>query len=74
MGFTAADRILENIVGSAYEWCYFQHGYSRHEIIFHRLKERITEPGVFSYVSPDRKDYYDLLPGGLYRLKQPGSF
>lgn len=73
MGFSWADRVLENIVGSAYEY-YYDKANERRVTIFGRLAERIRETGVFSYVSPDRKDYYDLLPGGLYRLKNPGSF
>ena len=71
--FTPQDQMLENIPGSAYEFCWHQN-YRTRGIIFERLVKTLPgDDGVVSYVSPDRVDFYDKLPSGLYRLKQKGS-
>ncbi len=50
--FTAADRVLENIIGSAYEYRYWRSNYDR-SITFERLPQPLTDPTA--YVSPDRR-------------------
>lgn len=69
--FTVADRILENIVGSAYEFRYYE-DYPSCGTVFERLMKP-REDGLLSYVSPDRRDFYDKQPNGLYRRK-PGKW
>ncbi len=53
---TAADRILESIVGSAYEYWYEEDPMDGH-FIFGRLNQPLTN-GSRTYVSPDRRDRY----------------
>lgn len=53
---TAADRILENIVGSAYEFWYEEDPMDGN-MLFGRLKEPLTD-GRRTYVSPDRRHDY----------------
>jgi len=66
-GFTVADRILENIVGSSYEYFYV-YNYRLRTTMFGR-RTKPTEEDFCTYVSPDRRDYYEQLPNGLYKLK-----
>lgn len=54
--FNDADRVLENIVGSGYEYWYRRND-SRDSITFGRLDQPYTD-GRRSYVSPDRRDRY----------------
>lgn len=49
--FTPADRVLENVVGSAWGWSYSEDLYNRH-ITF----KRILDDGERTYVSPDRRE------------------
>ena len=49
--FTPADQILENIVGSAYEFYYWYNSYTQ-RFIFERLKKPSDTP---VYISPDRR-------------------
>jgi hypothetical protein len=51
--FTAADRVLENIMGSAYEYRYDE-CHMNGDITFFRL-EKPLENGRKSYTSPDRR-------------------
>lgn len=51
--FTPADNLLENIVGSSYEFSY-QINFSNGNTTFHRLKKPL-EGGLRSYTSPDRR-------------------
>ena len=51
--FTAADRVLENIIGSAYEYTYSENPINGN-IAFHRLGREV-ECGKVSYTSPDRR-------------------
>jgi hypothetical protein len=63
--FTTADWIMENIVGSAYEFLYYQ---SPHKCAttFERLLKPL-EGDEQSYVSPDRRHWFDAGVDGLYR-------
>lgn len=66
-GFKPEDRVLENITGSAYEFIHYEHFPTR-RIVFERLPKPLTgDDGVYSYVSPDRREYYDRTIGGLYK-------
>lgn len=60
------DHVMEGIMGSAYEY-----GYTRlpeRDIVrFWRLKKPLkTESGLRTYVSPDRRHFYDF-DGRFYR-------
>ena len=65
--WTPCDLILEGIVGSGYEWSW-ERDLFKSSITFRR-RERPTEEGLRTYVSPDRTHHYQRLPSGLYRLK-----
>lgn len=65
--FPIQDWILEHIIGSAYEFGYYEDVvYDR--IIFFRLKEPLND-GRLAYVSPDRRDRYNKNMHGIYELK-----
>lgn len=51
--FTSADRVLEQIMGSAYEFSYRVNGPKR-TVTFSRLEDPLTD-GRKSYESPDRR-------------------
>lgn len=57
--FTPADRILENVVGSAYEFLYTEHPFTR-DVTFFRLAAPV-EYGQ-AYVSPDRREFAVFSP------------
>ena len=65
--FTPADRVLENIVGSAYEFSYWQDP-ENGSVVFHRRSEPV-KGALRTYVSPDRRDFYDVQVDGLYVRK-----
>lgn len=65
--FTTADWIMENIVGSAYEFCYFQNYHDR-TTAFERLPKPL-DGDELTYVSPDRRDFFDHGADGFYRRK-----
>lgn len=54
--FTVPDRILENVIGSAFQWRYTTHPKTG-AVTFNRLKHT-AKAGVRSYVSPDRRKFY----------------
>lgn len=62
--FTPADRILENVVGSAYEFLYYHCPVTR-DVIFERLMKPLDN-GLLTYVSPDRRRLYRQRPTGFY--------
>lgn len=64
--FTPPDRVLENIVGSAYEFRYHKPP-MRRVIVFERLPKPL-ENDLYSYVSPDRLEWYRKRIDGLYEL------
>ena len=51
--FTSADRVLENIIGSAYEFGYHVNA-SLYSVTFYRLKQPLTDESR-TYTSPDRR-------------------
>lgn len=57
--WTPPDRVLENIIGSSYEFRYEQSGY-KSDVTFERLSTPLTN-GHRSYVSPDRRNLYNDL-------------
>lgn len=63
-GFTPADRILENVIGSSVTHRYTREGYG--DTAFRRLYAELPD-GVRSYVSPDRRDRLKMRPDGLYQ-------
>lgn len=65
--WTPCDLILEEIVGSGYEWSW-ERDPIKSSITFKR-RERPTEHELRTYVSPDRAHHYRREPSGLYRLK-----
>lgn len=67
--FHPADQILEGILGSAYEFRYWENEMNR-SVTFHRLAAPLnSELGVRSYVSPDRRDRCQKLPNGFFKPK-----
>ncbi len=70
--FSPPDRLLENIIGSAYEY-----GYNtdplKNRVVFFRLEKPITEADALVYVSPDRRQYYSF-SGSLYRRNDKKYF
>ena len=61
---TAADSVLENIVGSSYEFWYEENPMTGNTT-FGRLKTPLSD-GRRTYVSPDRRHHYQR-EGRLYR-------
>ena len=59
-----ADRVLENIIGSSYEYGYREDLLTR-DVVFYRLN-RPLEDGRRTYVSPDRREYFERGPDGTY--------
>lgn len=65
-GQTTADLVLENIVGSAYEYGYFEPpDLPGRDITFYRL-ERPLKDGRRTYVSPDRREHFHF--DGLFYI------
>lgn len=65
-GFRPPDMVMENIVGSAYEFSYYQK-HNGNVVFYRRLK--LTEGEFRTYVSPDRRDRFKQLPNGLWEPK-----
>lgn len=66
-GFTPADRVLENVIGSS-----MTHGYKRNlrgQIEFFRLYTQLPE-GIRSYVSPDRVHYFRKRDDDLWQHRE----
>lgn len=59
--WTPPDRVLENIVGSSFEFRYHC-DYCKGDVTFERLDGKLTN-GYRSYVSPDRRHLYTDLVG-----------
>lgn len=63
--WTVPDRVLEKIVGAAYEYGYFEEHPAKAEprVVFFRLSRPLPGDGdLRSYVSPDRRDYFEQDP------------
>lgn len=63
--WTPPERLLENIVGSSYEFSFSINPMNR-EVTFSRREKPLTEDGLLTYVSADRKQYYNF-NGSYYR-------
>lgn len=61
------DRILEKIIGSSYEFSYRTDPVTG-DITFHRRTQPLAD-NRRTYVSPDRRDRFELLPDGTYKSK-----
>lgn len=53
------DRVMENVVGSAFEFEYWVEPVMRH-VYFRRLPKPLDN-GLRTYVSPDRRQYFKLV-------------
>ena len=62
--FPLKDWVLENIIGSSYEYGYNE-DLATGDINYFRLSEPLTN-GRRSYVSPDRLSFYRRRPDGIY--------
>lgn len=60
LGMSPWDRVLENVIGSGYEYSY-ERIPERHIVRFKRLDKPLTN-GRRTYVSPDRRHLYRQLP------------
>lgn len=61
--WTPPERLLENIIGSSYEFSFSINPMNR-EVTFSRREKPLTEDGLLTYVSADRKQYYSF--NGFY--------
>lgn len=62
--WTPPERVMENIVGSAYEFRFFEDIQSG-DVVFVRLREPLKD-GSRTYVSPDRREHFKLGSDGRY--------
>jgi len=62
--FSPPDRLLENVMGSSFEYGYTINPADR-TVMFFRLEKPIEEFDTFVYISPDRRKYYRF-DGKLY--------
>lgn len=69
--WSPAERIMENIVGSAYKFRFWEDPETG-RITFEHLKQPLPD-GLRSYVSPDRADLFTRTPDGFYRPNKQGS-
>ncbi|AHF94594.1 hypothetical protein OPIT5_29375 [Opitutaceae bacterium TAV5] len=63
--WSPAERIMENIVGSAYNFRFWEDPATA-RITFEHLKHPLRD-GLRSYVSPDRAGLFTRTPDGFYR-------
>lgn len=72
MRLASPDDVLENIVGSAYEYSYQNIDYTG--VVRFRRREKPLSPyhedGLWTYVSPDRRHLYHQRPDGLFECRQ----
>jgi hypothetical protein len=66
--WTSAERIMENIVGSAHEFRFWE-DLPTGAVTFERLKQPLSGD-TRTYVSPDRREYYTLDSDGFWRPKR----
>lgn len=62
--WTPAERVMEKIVGSAYEFQFWSDPRTGN-VTFARLKQPLKD-GSRTYVSPDRRDRFTQTPDGFY--------
>lgn len=63
-GFSIADWVLEGIVGSSYEFLYYENFRNRNTV-FERLPQPL-ENDLVSYISPDRRHLFTQRPDRLF--------
>lgn len=63
--WSPAERIMEAIVGSAYEFRFWE-DHAAKTVVFERLQQPLDD-GRRSYVSPDRVDLFARTPDGFYK-------
>lgn len=63
-GWTVADSIMENIIGSAYDIAYSENPATQ-DIMFSRLNKPKND-GLRTYVSPDRRHWFNRRTDGLW--------
>ena len=63
--FSPPDCLLENIIGSAFEYGHYPNPVDR-TVVFFRLEKPIEKFDTFSYIAPDRRQNYSY-DGSLYR-------
>lgn len=65
--FDPVDRIMENVIGSSYSIVVHRNDMKR-TVTFERLKEPLDpSSGMLTYVSPDRRDYYNF--NGMFWIR-----
>lgn len=68
--WNAADQVLEKVVGSAFEYGYRTDPTNR-KLTFFRLPQPLPADGdTRTFVSPDRRHYFDIGADGFYRMKK----
>jgi hypothetical protein len=65
-GYTAAEWILESIVGAAYEWSIRVDEFNRKTTFIHHAKP--VGDSLRTYVSPDRRHLFRQRPDGLFEV------
>lgn len=66
--WNAADRIMENIIGSAFTHRYFVDWNGT--VTFERIEKPLPpDSELRTYVSPDRRDLFEQQPDGFWRRK-----
>lgn len=63
------ERVMENIIGSAYEYRFREDPVSGN-FIFERLREPLGDDGSRTFVSPDRRKYFKQDARGNYILNE----
>lgn len=66
------DQVLERVVGSGYGWYYYVDPINSHTVLFGR-SDRQLNPSERTYVSPDRRHFYEKINHSLWRLRSQES-
>lgn len=66
-GWTPVESILENIIGSAYEFSFVE-DHQNGTVTFKRRKEPLKGGRLRTYVSPDRRHLFSQRPDGLWEV------
>ena len=69
-GFSEADWVLEQLPGSAYSIIANEDAKTG-DVLFTRVSVGLPDDGSRTYVSPDRRDFYERDLRGIYHLKTP---
>lgn len=68
-GWSLAESIMENIIGSAYEFTYTEDPIAR-RITFRRFSKPLTN-GLWTFISPARRDRAKQRTDGLWEPIKP---